>query len=145
MDILSQRDPRWSSIKLGNSNLTIGSSGCLITCLSMIAGVTPDVFNKKLLAVKGFSGALVIWSKIQSAFPNLKFVWRSSSYNNDSVKSQINRNGFCLVECQPVLRGSSRHWVLFIGNKRLIDPWYGTNRPTSSYWFYTGFAAIDKI
>lgn len=148
MKLFSQNDTRWKSNLLGNSNLTIGSSGCLITSLGMISDTNVDVVNTKLKAVKGFTEALVIWNKIQSALPKLKFVWRGPAYNNDSVLSQIKRNGFCLVEAKNRFTGS-KHWMVFIGNKKLWDPWTGTEKSTGSYnnllWSYSGFAAIDKI
>lgn len=149
MKLFSQNDIRWKKIKLGFSSLTIGSSGCLITSIGMTIETSPDVVNTKLKAVKGFTGALVIWNKIQSAFPQLKFVWRGPSYNNDSVLSQIKRNGFCLVETTSRFNKNNKHWMVFIGNKRLLDPWTGTERSTGAYnnllWRLSGFAAIDKI
>jgi hypothetical protein len=139
--LLSQRDIRWKNIKLGFSNLTIGSSGCLITDLAMIADTTPNIVNQRLKAVNGFSGALVVWNKIQSAFPQLKFIWRSKVYDNNAVLSQIKRNGFCLVECRTLF---GKHWVVCIGNRQMIDPYDGKIKPTWRYWF-CGFSAIDKI
>lgn len=148
MILLSQHDGRWKDAKLGNSDLTMGSSGCLVTDLGMITENLPTTVNKKLLDAKGFLGPLVIWSRIQSAYPKLKFVWRSYSYNNTSVLNQIQRNGFCLVEATHRFK-KCKHWVLFIGNRRLIDPETGTERSTAVYnsltWYYSGFAAIDRI
>ncbi len=143
MKILSQRDKRWSSKLLGNSKLTIGSSGCLITAIAMAAGTTPDRVNDALLKVKGFSGALVVWSNVPKAFPHLKFVWRAYAYDNMAVLGIIKKNGFCMVEATTLFNG--KHWLLFIGNHQLYDPWYGTQRTTSSYLRYTGFSAFDKV
>jgi len=39
---------------------------------------------------------------------------------------------------------SDRHWVLYIGNHQLIDPWTGTIKPTSSYPLVKGYAIIEK-
>ncbi len=53
MIALKQSDPRWKSIKLGTCPTdTIGSSGCFITCLSIMAGNTPIEVNS-LLTVQG--------------------------------------------------------------------------------------------
>lgn len=142
MTPLSQQNPKWKNIKLGFSNLTIGSSGCLITDLAMVADTTPDVVNQKMKAIKGFSGALVLWAKIQQALPHLKFVWRFYKYDNNIVLYQIKRNGFCLVECRVF---SGKHWVICIGNRLLIDPWDGKIKSTWRYPFFIGFAAIDKV
>ena len=148
MTIYSQKNPIWKDELLGNSNLTIGSYGCLVTCLAMIIDNAPNIVNIKLKTVNGFVGALVIWNKIQPAFSNLKFVWRSAVYDNNAVLSQIKRNGFCVVQATNRF-SKGTHWVLFIGNKRLLDPATGIERSTGVYsnllWKYSGFAAIDRV
>lgn len=141
MEILSQRDPRWSNIKLGTSDKTIGSHGCTITCVAMLAGTTPDVVNQKLLAVGGYAeGNLIIWSKINAAIPWLKWEWRGYEYENDKVASSLP----CLVEVDGSRIGGSRHWVVYIGNQQMLDPWYG-NQKSTSYYPPTGYSIIKKI
>ncbi len=98
MTILSQRDSRWASIKLGTdaSKTTIGSHGCLVTCLAMVAGTTPDDLNTRLKSVQGFKDDLVVWSKIKDAIP---FDFSTPlTYDNDKVIAEIEKNGFCVVE-----------------------------------------------
>src|SRR3990167_3222485 len=143
MQPLNQRDPRWARQQLGTSNTTIGSHGCTITCIAMLVGTTPDVVNKELKRVGAFAnGNLVIWSKVPIAFPQLIFVKRVNSYNNADVLANLP----CLVEVD--FDGSpntfGNHWVLFIGNKRLLDPWTGQNRPTSTYPILKGYAIYKK-
>ena len=140
---LSQRDLRWSRQQLGTSNTTIGSHGCTITCIAMLVGTTPDVVNKELKRIGGFAnGNLVIWSKVPTAFPQLTFVKRVNSYNNSDVLANLP----CLVEVDfdgsPVTFGN--HWVVFIGNKRLLDPWVGQERATSVYPILKGYAVFKK-
>lgn len=130
MTNLSQRDPRWKSLKLGTSNGTIGEFGCTITALSMVLGTTPDVVNERLLSVNGYAqGNLVIWAKIEEAFPGIKIkrVW---TYDNADVLKNV-PNVLVEVDGKPI--GGFRHWVVYIGNKKAIDPWDGTEKPTSSY------------
>jgi len=148
MQKLSQRDPKWGSKLLGFSKTsTLHSYGCTITSLSMLAGLTPDETNNRLKAVGGFLVDLIIWSKIEEAIPWLKFEWRGYKYDNDKVKAAIKRNGGCLVEVD--WDGSSNtkgiHWVLYIGNQRMIDPWTGREGSTSKYPLRTGYAIINKI
>ena len=50
---LNQRDARWKDIKLGFGNTTIGGYGCTITCVAMLAGLTPDDVNARLKNVNG--------------------------------------------------------------------------------------------
>jgi len=129
MTILSQRDKRWKSITLGTSG-TIGDFGCTITCLAMIIGSTPDVVNERLKAVNGYAqGNLVIWAKLEEAFPGIKIkrVW---SYDNADVLKNV-PNVLVEVDGKPI--GGYRHWVVYVGNKKAYDPWTGTEVPTSQY------------
>lgn len=128
---LSQRDPRWRNIPLGfSSTTTIGSHGCTITCIAMILGTTPDVVNERLKAVNGYANTnLVIWAKLEEAFPGIKIkrVW---SYDNEDVKKNV-PNVLVEVDGQPI--GGHRHWVVFVGNQKMIDPWDGKEKSTASY------------
>lgn len=139
-----QRDPRWGNIKLGTSNTLIKDYGCLISALGNIIGVTPDVVNERLKAVNGFAyGNLVIWAKIEEAFPGIK-VRRVWSYDNNDVKANTPR---VVVEVPAnAIGGTGKHWVQFIGNQKCNDPWTGTERPTQDFVKFapgaTGYAVI---
>ena len=146
MTKLSQRDPKWANEKLGTSNTSVGNFGCTITALTMLAGLdSVSDTNSRLKGVNGFSnGNLLIWSKIESAIPWLKFKWRGYSYENDPVKTAISQAGGCLVEVNGAPIGGSKHWVLYIGDGKMIDPWDGKEKPTISY-SATGYATIEKL
>lgn len=58
--ILCQRDKKWAGQKLGSCNTTIGAEGCALTCVAMLAGITPDVLNKKPIYS---NGCLMNWAK----------------------------------------------------------------------------------
>lgn len=145
MTLYSQRDARWRDIKLGTSNVTIGGYGCTITCLSMLANLTPDVVNAKMTMSGGYAnGNLVNWTKIKGIIPTLELEWRGYTYDNNAVKSAISRYGGCLVEVDfdGTERTDDRHWVVFKGNQKMWDPWTGTERPTSTYPILRGFSVI---
>lgn len=137
MDRLSQRDPRWANIKLGTSDKTIASHGCTITVLAMIIGTTPDVVNARLNTLPkdaegntGFAqGNLVYWSRIEEAFPGIK-VRRVWSYDNADVLASV-PNVIVQVNGAPI--GVPMHFVRFVGNKKIHDPWDGQEKPTSTY------------
>lgn len=139
MQRLSQRSTQWGNLFLGNSNTYIKDYGCVITCLAMIIGTTPDVVNARLKAVGGFSGNLVIWAKIEQAFPGIKArrVW---SYNNEDVKKNT-PNVLVEVPAYPI-GGYGKHWVVFLGNQRLNDPWTGLERPTNDFPNPSGYCVI---
>lgn len=137
MILLSQNDPRWKNIMLGNSRATIGSHGCTISVIGMKYGLTPDVVNERLNAVGGYVAPqnapdqknLVWWKKIEEAIPGAKFIWKYAEYDNSKVLENLP----CIVEVDGRPIGGFRHWVLFIGNQMLYDPWDGQIKPTSAY------------
>jgi len=137
-EILGQRDPRWSGIVI--YNLTIGQVGCTSTVLSEIIGTTPDVFVSRMKAVNGFSGNLIIWAKIAEAFPGIQ-VYRYYGYDNAKVLAFV-PNVIVEVPAAPI-GGSGSHWVRFMGNKRLHDPWTAKDRPTSDFPNPTGFVIVQ--
>ena len=136
MQPLNQRDSKWANIKLGNGTVTIGGYGCTITALACLLETTPIIINDKLKANGGFGGTtknLVVWSALSKAFPEIIDVERITSYDNEKVKQAIEKNGGCLVEVDGTRIGASRHWVLYIGNQEMIDPWTGVIKATSYY------------
>lgn len=143
---LSQRDPRWKDIKLGTSRTTtIGSHGCTITCVAIAAGTTPDVVNQKLKELGGYANTnLIVWQKIKQALGNLEFEWRGYQYDNERVAAAVSLSGFCLVEVDATRIGAPTHWVLYIGNQKMIDPWTGVIKSTN-YYPPKGYAILNKI
>lgn len=137
---LSQRDKRWKDIKLGFSDTTIGDYGCTITCIAMIVGTTPDVVNERLKQVQGFAqGNLVIWAKIEQAFTGIK-VRRVWTYDNADVKANVKH---VLVEVDGKPIGGYRHWVVYVGNQKLYDPWDGQEDPTSDYASPVSYCVLE--
>lgn len=127
MTPLSQRDPRWASMQFGSS--TVGQVGCTITGIAILLGTTPDVVLERMRNVGGFKdGNLVIWAKIPEAFPGIT-VRREWSYNNDDVKQNVP----VLVQVDGTPIGAPTHFVVYIGNQQMIDPWTGQVEPTSKY------------
>lgn len=128
------------SFNVGFGNSPCSVVGCTISVIGDVLGVTPDVVNEKLKSVQGFSGSLVIWAKIEEAFPGVKInrVW---SYNNDDVLAHV-PNVIVEVPATPI-GGTGSHWVNYIGNHQLKDPWTGTIRPTSDFPNPTGYCTFD--
>ena len=129
MTILSQRDSRWTNIDLGFSTTKIGSKGCTVTSLAMLLNTTPDVVNEKLKSVNGFQGNLVVWTKIPEAFPGTSFHSRGYTYDQNVIFSNLP----CLVEVDGSKIGATKHWVLFVSQTRMYDPWYGREDSVTYY------------
>jgi len=133
--IYSQRDIRWSWQTFGFGGGRFYSYGCTVCSLTSLlfkAGydLTPPQVAERLRKAKAFSGDLLIWSRIQIAFPKVKFVWRGYKYENAKVKENIEKGNPTLVE---VLLSGHRHWVLFLGDQKMMDPWVGRIESTSKY------------
>jgi len=140
MKPLSQRDDRWKNERLGTSDVSIGGYGCVVTSLAMMFDTTPLAINDYLKSHGGyFKKNLTIWAKVPG------FVFRSWQYNNAKVKEAIKKYGACMVQTDfdgnPRTNGD--HYVVFIGNHKLLDPWTGTERPTSAYKLLKGYIVFD--
>lgn len=137
MTIYSQRDAKWKDEKMGSG--TIGQYGCLITCISTLRDIDPSKTNKDIKSVDGYSGNFVIWEALDK-ISGLDFVKRVKVYENDEVAKNLP----CLVEVNGAPIGGTTHWVLYIGNQKMIDPWDGKEKPTSSYK-PIGYAVVKRI
>lgn len=128
--LLSQNNPKWKNKQLGTSKLSIGQAGCTISCIAMKFNTTPDHVNERINVVDGYLNEnLIIWKKLEAALPGVIFKYKYASYDNDLVKANIP----CLVEVDGTPIGGARHWVLFIGDHKIYDPWDGTEKLTSAY------------
>ncbi len=77
---LYQNDEKWQNVKLGNSSITIGKWGCLLTSVTMMLnGIghneTPETVNEKMKRVGGFDGPLFIPSFLPYVWANCG--WRA--------------------------------------------------------------------
>lgn len=147
-----QTDSRWRSIKLGFGSATIGQGGCTISCIgylhNLVTGqnLTPAEVNAKLKSVGAFSGSLVLWAKVSTAFPELKFKYRDYNYNNALVWSWINVWPRLPVLVENLMPGSvsGKHWRLFVGSGKCYNPLSGAIESTSVYPTLTGSARYSK-
>jgi len=143
---LSQKDQRWASKKLGTSSVcTIGSDGCLLTCVSMVLHyfghpVLPDSLNDQLVRVGGFyQGARLVWGKVSEIYPDVQFDWQVFNDGECSSKpAPLELIDRLLGEKIPVIvkvdfnpgGELQEHWVLIVGKDEagsyiINDPWTG--------------------
>ena len=139
---LSQNDPRWKDLKLGfSTTVTIGSQGCALTCLAMMATgygykETPETLNKKLLGLgsgNGYIGPLMVWAGLTRLYPKIgiKEMYVCSEAKPVPVKriDALLANGqTVLVECDRSLAtGEQAHWILLTKKQGddyvMLDPW----------------------
>jgi len=122
-DALYQNDPKWKGIKLGNqSKETIGSWGCLLTSLTMVANgygfdETPETINEKMKSAGGFQGALVIPAVLSSICPGVAFKGYLPCEDTSAPIAQIDA---AIAADKPVVvqvdwspkAGLQTHWIV---------------------------------
>lgn len=156
---LSQRDPRWRDIPLGFSTdgRTIGSDGCTLTVVTMLANgfgfsETPATLNDKLRALgpnQGFFGALIAWYGIPRVLSGLKLNKLVDCRNVPAPMAEIDA---ALDDGRPIVAeldmspgsGFQNHWVLIYarrgGDYLIHDPWPEPAEPSASLVQRYGFA-----
>jgi hypothetical protein len=120
MQHYSQRDPRWSRNRLGNSSVTIGSHGCLLTCVSMITSTQPDEANRQI-TTRGFnSRGELLWYPAGEILGFEYLGWSSGRPMRYPVIAEV-----------PAPAGSSypTHFIVLIDGNTMIDPWDLSPRP----------------
>jgi hypothetical protein len=162
---LYQNDEKWKNVKLGNSNETLGSWGCLLTSVTMLLnGIgyneTPETVNDKMKKVGGFQGALFIPSM-------LSYVWSNCAYRDmqgtESSVPPIAQIDAAVAAGKPVIlqvdwnkqKGTQTHFVLIKEKKGndyvLYDPYkYSGDGPTkevllTSRYKYNGAKLESEI
>lgn len=151
---LSQRDPRWSRKKLGESEVLIGGYGCLLTCHSMMLQLlnieqTPDILNEtyKNNGVYHNGNLIHFWS-IPNVFPQIKADEYLNFYDKptpmERIYDYLDRGLPVIVKVDFDVSTSKieDHFVIIHGyndeveTKDLlcIDPWTG-----EEYFFHSKF------
>lgn len=143
MITLSQRNPEWANIKIGDSKLTVGTDGCLITCNSATTNEIGHYLNPGVLAqLLDFTpGGYLIWASVIKA--KLDFVYRFYSRDDAKIKK-----AFADPDQFIVLQVNNSHWVWLVGvvgGYRVMDPYYGdVIYLTKRRYKITGFAILEK-
>lgn len=133
MTYYGQRDPQWSSQKLGTSNVTIGGYGCAITSLAMLCeylgvSTTPSTLNTWLKNNDGFSnGNLVIWSAMNKYTDKLYYTGRKVLATADTFPQ------IAEVDLIPTNSKFDQHFVLALNKDECWDPWTNRKRPLSDF------------
>lgn len=131
----SQRDPRWSSIRLGTSTRTIGQDGCLLCCVAaMLQGagnlLDPARLNRWLCLNGGYTnGNRFVFASVEPLGAQLHalYDWRKSPADIGKLVV-LYQTGYCLileVNFHPWGKFTS-HWVGLVDagdDFEIQDPW----------------------
>lgn len=137
-----QTDPKWSSIKVGNSSGTLGSIGCLITsisilieksgCNTLIKPFNPGTFLEKLNEANSFdANGNLQYAGVTRAVPAFKYVGNvnlrgKSREEKLSLIKQYQNNGYYITAEVKGATPGNQHWVAVINvegnNVLMVDP-----------------------
>lgn len=140
---IKQRDPRWTSVTIGDSHSTVGAQGCLICSLCMLfSDFHPynDLLDPGRMAKAWkFNNNLLDWS---TDFWGMEYVERVWSYHPDQDKEikKLCNSPLYGVALQVQTRTGGVHWVA-CENRSILgwatnDPWTGRR-----LWKTVGFGA----
>lgn len=111
--IYSQYDPKFKNVKLGFSELTIGSHGCYLTAIANLAQVNPvALMNDAKKAKNGFQGALLV-SSIIAELCDMKYDGATTSRPKGISIAVTNDNARL---------GIPTHFFILLADGRMIDP-----------------------
>jgi hypothetical protein len=131
-------DPQWKLKRLGNSSeATIGSYGCLLTDLAMIASVygyeiNPLELNDKMKSAGGFQGAYIMPYILSNVLSGMVYKGVEQCYDTPAPMAKIDA---MLAQGKPVIievdyspkKEMQNHWVVLYekrdGDYLLYDPW----------------------
>ena len=138
-----QKDEEWAAAPLGESRFTMGSSGCLVTCLATLfdlygESVTPGELNR-LFTEQGVYNASgdVIWGNISSVYPEA-MVTVYKTVDEQAIEAALDQQQYPLVRVKNLGDGYW-HWVLLLGSGDdgylCMDPLYSEMeaRPLSAH------------
>ena len=115
-----QKDEEWAAAPLGESRFTMGSSGCLVTCLATLfdlygESVTPGELNR-LFTEQGVYNASgdVIWGTISSVYPEA-MVTVYKTVDEQAIEAALDQQQYPLVRVKNLGDGYW-HWVLLLGS-----------------------------
>lgn len=158
----SQRDPKWGMKEMGTSGLLLKDWGCTFTCGVMLAqAFAKDISMgdalRKMNEVGGFNAyGSLDWRKFAEVL-GLDFGYRWDTEADPKIKfervSEI--TGFRHVERLaswgiPTIAfvdnnrdGKPNHWVVYLGDGMVADPWDGQIKPMSTFKHLYGYAIMN--
>lgn len=134
--VYSQRDLKWAGDKLGTSATTIGGYGCLMTDVASMltdAGYkfTPQELNAWLIQNGGYTnGNLLVYAAIDK-LGVVKFYNLIDCANIPAPVAQfdalVKQGDFVIVKVDfnPKTMQVEEHWVRYLGDGKMMDPWVG--------------------
>lgn len=157
LEFWSQRDPRWGSDLMGESNITLAQQGCLVTATSWsLKRLGIDTDPKRYNHLASTRGGYAYPNLMYWGFPDV--VWKNKiqraeflNFNGYGWKPAVDkileegRTALAMVDFYP---GGSfqQHWVAIYertgDNYYYLDPWYG-DRETVRHRYFELFKIVS--
>lgn len=127
MILLSQRDIRWSSIKMLPSTLTLGRYGCTTTAICMLSDYFKCFTLPSVAAshnIKYNSEGKILWNTID--FATFKFTQRVYAFDPVRIEDSLKDPDKAVI----LEVWNMSHWVALVrrslfGGYVVADPWTG--------------------
>jgi len=131
---LSQRDPRWSNLRLGSSGLTVGRFGCLETSLCMLASyfgkiITPDMVARRTESFDG--GGEYLWNYPFPFTLEKRLDYRDDKEIMKSLKDPKRGVVLQVDNGEHFVLALSKNWF---GSYNCADPWTGKKCDAVKAW-----------
>lgn len=142
MIIENQLETSKKSIFLGFSKkYTLYDSGCLVHCIArLIKKPVLEVHDRLKQAGCFFANTagdvcLLDLTKVPQAYPQLKWIGKEVTWNQDKALAAIAQAGGVIIEVDSnsIMEGTQQHFVFFHGNGEMEDPIGGVVRPSTYY------------
>ena len=143
----NQRDPRWASVKLGNSpTVTIGTDGCVVCSIAGMLNITPIEANYKLNAAGAFPSGSAMLSVANAPYEKafggrLKHTYQSPMFWRDVPAAEMQKLKDHTRKGQPAMvlvdsgrqDGLQTHYMLcddFTALEPMVnDSWFNESAP----------------
>ena len=124
-----QSDPAWASDKLGDSQSSMGGTGCLVSVLASVLNdlgvdTDPGRLNAALSEAQGFINGNVLWSKLHELFPAIDYK-SQRIFTSGTLEKALQKDLLPIVKVK-YLGGGVSHWLLVVGAAEgeflVVDP-----------------------
>lgn len=132
----NQRDEAWNKDKLGDSSYSMGTSGCLTTCIASAlstqhrnAGAGREIDPGELNRLFGEKGVYnksgdIVWEKVREALPGAEIIV-ASEVDPEEIEDLLDEGRYPIVKVRIGGNGAS-HWVVIMETwdklYRCMDP-----------------------
>lgn len=149
----SQIDPRWKTDRLGNTNDTMGSDGCLVTAASMALSnlgfqTSPKDLNKRLTHTKSYTkNGWLIWDGIRRVTDGRAKATFYDKVDAPTIDACMRRGEYPMV--QFYLPNGRSHWAMIVKHDargyHMRDPLRTSEKPLIFPAGINGYRAVRCI